>query len=53
MRVVTNREYLRRRTETFARVTPAQLHDLFNEYEEESTEEISGEMPPKGQAGRL
>jgi hypothetical protein len=42
--VVTTREYLRRRNETFARVRPSQLQELFIEYEEEVEEDIGGEL---------
>ena len=40
--VITTRQFLRRRSETFARVTCKQLHELFIEYEEETDEEITG-----------
>lgn len=39
VRVVTTREYLRRRSETFCRVSPAQLHELFTEYEDDIGEQ--------------
>jgi hypothetical protein len=42
VRVVTTREYLRRRSESFARVSPEQLHDLFTEYEGDALEDVTG-----------
>jgi len=42
VRVVTTREFLRRRNETFFRLSPNQLQELLGEYEGEAYEEVQG-----------